>query len=514
MKYLPSAIGILLAATTSAQNPVITANYSADPAPMVHDGTFYIYYDKDVGVNPNTGEVYYWMDEWRVASSKDLVNWTDHGTALPLSAFAWAGEGTAWASQCIERNGKFYWYVCAEYPGKWHTIGVAVADSPTGPFKDALGKPLFSTGEMGDIDPTVFIDDNGQAYLYYGNNKLRYLMLNEDMISYKKSVGNQGIVTVNLTESAFGGVKVDGEVQGENCFEEGPWLQKHGGLYYLIYAAGGVPENIAYSTSTSPRGPWTYRGKVMDVENTASFTNHSGCVEFEGKNYFVYHTGWLNEGNGGGGFNRSVAIDYLNYNEDGTIQQITPTREGVDPVATLNPLEQVEAETFNNCKWGVTTEGNDSIGVYVCMASTQDSIALRNVDFGETSPKSITLRVATVADNTRLYVRIDKTNGTRLASITLPNTGGLDNYQDVTVDLSHEVTGIHRLIFQYVGRSELRFDNWQFHLDDAATVGINDIESDDSAMPADGLFYTLDGIAHREPVKGINIHHGKKILIK
>lgn len=514
-KNMALAMAMAFSVAGNAQNPIIKTNYSADPAPMVYDGTFYIYYDQDIGVNPTTGATYYYMDQWRVASSKDMVNWTDHGVALPLSAFSWTTAGTAWASQCIERNGKFYWYVCCEYPNRWHTVGVAVADTPTGPFKDALGRPLFSTGEMGDIDPTVFIDDDGQAYLYYGNNKLRYLKLNDDMISYDHSVGDNGIVTVELTKEAFGGVKVDGSVNGDNCFEEGPWLQKHNGLYYLIYAAGGVPENIAYSTSSSPEGPWTYRGKVMDVESTNSFTNHAGCVEFGGQHYFVYHTGWLNEGSGGGGFNRSVAIDYLDFNDDGTICAIKPTRQGVDPVAALNPFERVEAETMNNCRWGVTVEGDESSGVYVVLDETLDSVALRNVDFGSASPKSITVRVASDTDGGRLYVQIDRNKGSRAAMIEIPNTGGLDVYKDVTVDLTKDVTGVHRLIFQYLGQGETHWDCWRFNADDAVTVGVKGVNEDKrEAGTASSAYYTLDGVAHDGPVAGVNIHGGKKLYYK
>ena len=178
-KYVIIAIlAMTLSSITGyAQNPIVQTCYTADPAPMVYGDRFYIYIDRDEGPD------YYNMNEWRVYSSADMVNWTDHGAQLPLTAFSWAKAGTAWAAQCIERYGKFYWYVCCtDTESNINAIGVAVSDSPTGPFKDALGKPMISGG-WGYIDPTVFIDDDGQAYIYWGNPGLFYVKVNEDMIS-------------------------------------------------------------------------------------------------------------------------------------------------------------------------------------------------------------------------------------------------------------------------------------------------------------------------------------------
>ncbi len=173
--------GMSLAA--SAQNPVIQTCYTTDPAPMVHDGTFYIYTGHD-----EDGADFFWMQEWRVYSSKDMVNWTDHGSPLAIEDIAW-GDDRAWAPQCVERNGKFYFYVPlhSKLSGGM-AIGVAVGDSPVGPFKDALGAPLFDNGSWDNIDPTVYVDNDGQAYIYWGNPEIYYAKLNEDMISFDGEV--------------------------------------------------------------------------------------------------------------------------------------------------------------------------------------------------------------------------------------------------------------------------------------------------------------------------------------
>src|SRR5687768_10169949 len=149
----------LFPAVARADNPIVQTIYTADPAPLVHNGRVYLYTGRD-----EDNSTYFTMKEWRVWSSADMVNWTDHGSPLNLASFSWASSN-AWAGQAVERNGKFYWYVpmTVRATGRM-AIGVAVADSPTGPFRDALGRPLVDNNE---IDPSVFIDDDGQAYLYW-----------------------------------------------------------------------------------------------------------------------------------------------------------------------------------------------------------------------------------------------------------------------------------------------------------------------------------------------------------
>ena len=227
-------------AVTIADTPIIQTSYTSDPAPLVHNGVCYMYTGHDAD-----GAKDYVMPDWKCFSSTDMQNWTDHGTILSESTFKWAGENSAWAAQCIERSGKFYMYVTVvPANGGERAIGVAVADSPTGPFKDAIGKPLCGS-DWAFIDPTVFIDDDGQAYLYFGNPNPYYVKLNEDMISYSGS-----ITKVDMTAEGFG-TKAD----GGRMYVEGPWFYKRGDMYYLLYAANGIPENIAYSTAPSPTGP-------------------------------------------------------------------------------------------------------------------------------------------------------------------------------------------------------------------------------------------------------------------
>ncbi len=314
-KIILSATVLLALSTVQAQNPVIRHIFTADPAPIVHNDTVFLYAGHDTATVDATN---YKMPDWYVFSSTDMVNWIDHGAALSPKTFSWA-TGDAYASHCTERNGKFYWYISTFHKkdsisNGGAAIGVAVSDRPTGPFKDAIGKALI-TNEMtqdmkhawDDIDPAVFIDDNGQAYLYWGNGSFKWAKLKE-----------------NMTE-------LDGDINVTPIqnFIEAPWVYKRNNLYYLIYAGRGTkPEMIEYCTGSSPEGPWTYQGIIQEnVPN--SFTTHPGVIDYKGKTYFFYHNGTLPTGSS---YRRGICIDYLFYNEDGTIQKIIQTKEGVKKI--------------------------------------------------------------------------------------------------------------------------------------------------------------------------------------
>nr|WP_315205256.1 glycoside hydrolase family 43 protein [uncultured Flavobacterium sp.] len=293
--------------TMQINNPVIKGKYTGDPAALVYKDKVYLYAGHDEAPNDFN---FYKMNEWLVYSSSDMVNWQEYPVPLKVTDFAWA-KSDAWAAQVIERNGKFYWYVTVEHgtiPGK--SIGVAVSDSPTGPFKDALGKAII-TNDMttktsiswDDIDPTVIIDDDGQAYLFWGNTVCHYAKLKANM------------------------VELDGPIQTISLpnFTEAPWIHKKKDWYYLSYAYQ-FPEKIAYAMSKSINGPWEYKGILNEIAGNSN-TNHQSIIEFKGKDYFIYHNGATQPN--GGSFRRSVCIDRLYYNEDGTLKRIIMTTEGI-----------------------------------------------------------------------------------------------------------------------------------------------------------------------------------------
>ena len=444
---------LAIAMNSTAQNPFVQTWCTSDPAPMVHNGRMYVYTGHD-----EDNADFFWMQEWRVYSTDDMVNWVDHGSPLALESFSWADD-RAWASQCVERDGKFYWYICAHSKiSKGMAIGVAVSDTPTGPFRDAIGKPLFENGSWDHIDPTVLIDDDGQAWLMWGNPQCYYLKLNRDMISYSGELG-----LLDMTEEAFGGPIMSKREKGKkykDSYVEGPWLTKRNGTYQLLYAAGGVPEHIAYSTASSPTGPWKYAGEIMPLSDTKSFTNHCGVADYKGHSYFFYHTGKLPNG---GGFGRSVAVEEFKYNADGSFLTILPTDEGVKPIGKFDPYRKVEAETMAFSK-GVKTEQNDQVGVYVTDIHNGDYIKLQNVHFCNKIPRTFTARVASGLRGGQIEIRIDSIGGKLLGTVNVPGTGGWEQWQTITTDLTAIASGHHDMYFVFKGRKGpklFNFDWWE-----------------------------------------------------
>ena len=379
-------------------------------------------------------------------SSADMVNWTDHGSPLNLAGFSWAGDN-AWAGQAVERNGTFYWYVPVKVRATGRmAIGVAVADSPTGPFRDAIGRPLVDTDE---IDPSVFIDTDGQAYLYGGNPNLWYVKLNADMISHSGSP-----TKIPLTAAGFGART--GDANRPTLYEEGPWVYKRNNLYYLVYAAKCCSEFIAYSTAPGPLGPWTYRGTVMPTQGS-SFTNHPGIVDFAGGSYFFYHNGALP---GGGGYTRSVAVEKFSYRSDGTIPAISMTTAGAPQVGTLDPFTRQEAETIA-FESGVETEALGAGGRSVSFIDNGDWIKVKGVAFG-TGASAFTARVASATSGGRIEVRLGSATGTLAGTCTVGGTGGWQTWADVTCPVA--ATGTHDLYLRFTEGSGSLFniDRWQF----------------------------------------------------
>lgn len=317
LKKTAAAAALLLSlGAAQATNPLFAPLYTADPAVLVDGGRVYLFTGRDEA--PPEGKDYV-MHEWRVFSTCDMVNWQDHGVPVKARDFAWA-KGRAWASDVVKRHGRYWFYSTVEHatvPG--FSIGVAVSDSPTGPFVDARGSALI-TNDMttqtdiawDDIDPGVFVDDDGQAYLYWGNTVLKVAKLKASM------------------------TELDGPIQVVPVanFVEAPYLHKRKAdgknTYYLSYSQHW-PEETAYMTGPSPVGPWTPQGVVME-RNTKTKTIHQAFFDFNGRSYVAYHNADLP---GGGEHRRSVAVEEFSYRADGTIPFIHQTKAG--PKANPSP---------------------------------------------------------------------------------------------------------------------------------------------------------------------------------
>ena len=326
-------------------NPVFSHIYTADPAVLVDKDTLWLFAGHDAkGNHPS-----YEMHDWKVFSTTDMKHWTQYPTPLMVSDFKWAKSKQAYAGHVVERNGKYYWYVSTN----WCGIGVAVSDKITGPYKDALGKPLLTNKDCFDskhrwacIDPAIFIDDDNTPYIIWGNGQCYIAKLKDNM------------------------VEIDGEIKRidvgtEFPFTEAPWVHKYGKKYYLSYASGW-PEKIAYAMADNIMGPWTAKGIISEIAGNSN-TTHPAIVNYNDQWLFFSHNGALHDG---GSYKRSVIIEPMAYNADGTIRPIAPTTKGASGLGNpILPGFHADPEILYSNKTGKyyiysTTDGKPGWGGY------------------------------------------------------------------------------------------------------------------------------------------------------
>ena len=457
-KSILTVAALIAAVCTKAQNPIISNMFTPDPAPFVYGDKVYLFVDHD-----EEGSTYFHMKDWMLYSTEDMVNWTYLGTMITTETFAWAKHGDrAWASQGVERNGKWYWYVCCNTASGGDALAVAVADDPQGPWTDAIGGPLAEG--FGFIDPTVFIDDDGKAYLFWGNKGLWYGELNDDMVSFRN--GWQEVPGYHDPE-CFGELQMKenwangGKKELMTQYEEGPWLVKRNGTYILSYPAGGVPEHMAYSTAPTINGPWTYRGRIMD-EAENSFTIHGGNITFKGRDFMFYHNGALP---GGGGFCRSACVEEFKWNDDGSFPFIPQTKEGVvTPVKNLDPYSRVEAETQAESR-GIKVDRRDGKDHFVTNISDGDWIRVRSVDFKDCGQKAVIVVVGEQKGKGTIEFYTDNMEGEPFCKVPVNRDNAGFPTASFTYLIDSDVQGVHDvyIVFRCETPEPFTFDWWQFN---------------------------------------------------
>lgn len=433
---LCGSCGLLNCLNVNAQRPIIQTKYTADPAPMVYNDTVFLYttHDEDDAEG-------FKMQDWLLYTSTDMVNWTDHGVVASLKSFDWVKrDNGAWAEQVVERNGKFYMYC----PIHGNGIGVLVSDSPYGPFKDPLGKPLVWQKEhWDDIDPTVFIDGDGQAYMYWGNPNCYYVKLNEDMISYSGDI-------VKLKETP-------------EHYQEGPWFYKRNGHYYLAFASTCCPEGIGYAMSDSPTGPWKTKGYIMrPTERTRG--NHPGIMDYKGKSYvFGLNYDLLKQETNTHYERRSVSVAEMHYNEDGTIQEVPYWADTkLEQIGTFNPFRKVEAETMA-WGYGLKTAPNADKSLSVVDVNNGEYICVRGVDFGKNKARRFEVS-ALPLEGGHLKIRLDAPDGKIVGNVNIPQGNETSKYELYSCEVN-AVSGIHDLYLSFEGENNkdlFELDYWKF----------------------------------------------------
>lgn len=410
-----------------AANPFITSIYTADPSAHVWaDGRLYVYPSRDM--DPPRGCDL--MDRYHVFSTDNMVNWRDEGEILRASQVSWGRPegGFMWAPDCAYRNGTYYFYFPHPSGSDWNKtwkVGVATSKKPASDFQP--GGFIEGVGGFSMIDPCVFTDTDGTAYFYYGGGgKCQGAKLKENM------------------------VELDGSLQamtGLEDFHEAAWVFKRNGIYYLTYADNLPGKNrLRYATSNSPLGPWTSKG--IYLEPTGCDTSHGSVVEFKGQWYQFYHNQTLS----GQGNLRSICVDKLNFNADGTIQTVAQTKAGVSAVGApqkpaLPPIKH-EAENGKAAK-GAVVASDDSASGGKCVQNLHLAgtyLQIGDVDGGANGGRATVGIHYAGEDKAKLRLLV---NDVDYSFLNTPPTGGWSNFKGhaaLTIPLGVGKTNVIKLL--------------------------------------------------------------------
>ena len=406
----------LTAASLLAQNPIIHDQYTADPTARVFNGKMYLYPSHDIVSPIESLSDWFCMADYHVFSSDNLVDWTDHGVILTQNNIPWVKKDSyaMWAPDCVEKDGRYYFYFPASPKDmeRGFGIGVAISDNPEGPFM-AMPRPI--KGVMG-IDPCVLVDGDGNSYIYWSGMGISVARLKDNMLELDSEPR-----------------KIEGLPEG---FKEGPFAFKRDGHYYLTFPwVRDVTETLAYAMSDSPMGPFEFKGVIMDESPTGCWTNHHSLVEKDGQWYLFYHH---NDYSPDMDKRRSARIDLVSFNADGTINKVEPTLRGVG-ISDARKRIHIDRYSEKSTK-GVTLkylDENDRFKGWAAVFSKKGAwIRYDRVDFGHKPVKEAKVRVLSRGG---CEIGITDISGKTIASIPVSAS---KEWQTVTVPVSTSPTGI------------------------------------------------------------------------
>lgn len=409
-----------------AQNPIIRNQYSADPSARVFGDRVYVYPSHDILAPEGVARKdWFCMEDYHVFSSENLTDWTDHGVIVQQNKVPWVlpNSYSMWAPDCIERNGKYYFYFPSTPKdtvgiGKGFTIGVAVADTPTGPF---LSQPNPIKGVRG-IDPNVFIDKDGQAYLYWSSRDIFGAKLKENMLELDSEVKT----LANLPSKGL---------------KEGPYVFERNGIYYMTYPhVENKIERLEYAISDNPLGPFKVMGVIMDESPTGCWTNHHSIIEFKNQWYLFYHH---NDYSPTFDKARSIRADSLSFNSDGTIKKVIPTLRGI---GISNAEKEIQIDRYSKIsEKGVSIAFVNPLdnfkGWKTVLNSSDGWIQYNAVDFGKKVLKSVVVKAMSSTGGI-LQIRTRGINGVLIAEVKIPvNT----DWEEIKVSVKEYEEGVQNL---------------------------------------------------------------------
>ncbi len=429
----------------SAQNPIVRNQFSADPTARVFNGKVYVFPSHDILTPEGKGlrKDWFCMADYHVFSSENLTDWTDHGTIVSQNKVQWVDSTSysMWAPDCIERNGKYYFYFPANknIPDangrKGFGIGVAIADKPEGSYVP-LPEPIKG---VNGIDPNVFIDKDGQAYLYWAMGNIVVAKLKDNMTE----LASEPQIIANLPQKGL---------------KEGPFLFERNNIYYLtIPHVENKIERLEYAIGDNPMGPFKMAGVVMDESSMNCWTNHQSFVQYKGQWYLFYHQDAYSPKFDK---NRSICADSLFFNSDGTIQKVTPTLRGV---GLTKATTQIEIDRFSKIsETGVKVAFLDSTNTFngwkALFNNPNAWVQYNSVDFGKEKLKKVQIKVLS-ENGSNMQIRLDKIDGPVIAEVKVPAG---KSWNTIEAKVSKLQTGIHHLVVVLKDENMVEIDWVQF----------------------------------------------------
>ena len=468
MKKALTILTLAVPLLSVAQNPVIRDQFSADPTARVFNNRVYLYPSHDITPPEGQRQDWFCMEDYHVFSSENLTDWKDHGVIVTQNKVPWVRPDSysMWAPDCVEKGGKYYFYFpSSPKSGFGFGVGVAVADSPEGPF---IPEPEPIKGISG-IDPCVLLASDGNAYIFWGAGRCAKLKPN-----MKELADDTPREKVKFRDREF-------EMMGVNCLKdlpsrqaEGPFAFEYNGNYYLTYPY--VRENtevLGYAMSKNPMGPYEYKGLIMAEHANGCWTNHHSIVNYKGQWYLFYHQNFFSPNDDK---RRSVQIEKLYFNPDGTIQEVKPTMRGV---GINKATEKIEIDRYSTASEGVTTAHVDTTiafsGDYATIPS-KGWMKYNDVDFSCLYDGYLQINVK-ASDDTECCIREKSANGKVIARIKLavrppePTPGAAANpmmsrfrrdlrnqWLTQTVTLDYQPSGVTDLVITNEGAGELSVD--------------------------------------------------------
>jgi hypothetical protein len=422
------------AGTALATNPLIMDQFTADPAARVFDGRVYVYPSHDIIAVPGKGRPgWFCMADYHVFSSRNLTDWQDHGVVVSQTDVPWVDPASysMWAPDCVSKNGKYYFYFPARARTGGFRIGVATADQPSGPFTPEP-EPM---ADVRGIDPCVFIERDGSAYLFYAARKIFVARLKDDM----REVDGPPKVLENLPTQGL---------------IEGPFVFERNGIYYLVFPhAANKTERLEYAISNHPMGPYQPAGVIMDELPDGCWTNQASVVEYQGQWLLFYHDQDLSPT-----FDkaRSIRADRLLFNNDGTIRKVIPTRRGVGTVEATReiPIDRYSAISRERVSVSFLNPDNPREGWQISLAGEPAWVRFNDVDFGEGALRTVQVRAVAPAGGA-IDIRLDKENGPVLGRVKIDPGPA---WKVIKANVQNVSAGVHDLVVTQAGQEPVALD--------------------------------------------------------